>query len=141
MPTSPAGSSTWRPPGRIAAPVSPASASCSAPPLADSAPSPLLAAVLLAIDLAADWPALAAWSDAHRHVLARLTAAEVAIAVSAQHRRRLEIDMARQPSLAALGAWWSRHQPDLHALAPADRALAIAAKNRAKAAMGSRVAA
>jgi len=64
------------------------------PPLAPPGASPLLATILLAIDMAASIEDLHAWSNEHDDVPALLAPVERRIAIAALHSREAELQRA-----------------------------------------------
>lgn len=72
--------------------------------------SPLLAAILLAIDCARDVPALATWWREHQHALRHLTPAELAQAIAAKDEKKASADGIPPPSVVL-----PDRRPDRHA--------------------------
>ncbi len=98
--------------------------------------SPLLAAVLLALEVARSPADLRAWSAEHDHLPALLPPEERSAAAFAHARRLAVLEVEALPNLAQLGAWWRSNQDRLQALPPADLAAVIRAKDTAKASIG-----
>jgi hypothetical protein len=94
--------------------------------------SPLLGAVLLAIELAQSPAMLETWCRTHARLPTLMEPGEQSIAASAALRRWALWELAAVRSLPALSAWWNEHQPTLRRLVAEDLEMVVTAKEGCK---------